>query len=485
MDRNNYFEQLLANETEGYRMHPSEKVWNNIQKNIGSKFKPTAIALSALFAMLFLLMYNKPNTTTPQSNFETIHITNINTNNNKDLTATSLNATGFNKKLNLQKSKTNINTKKATALTSSLTSSKINIVTTKNLFLTNKNEEIAINQNLVAANDIANKVVTNNAKTTITTINESTLQETIATDENKNVLPIMLIENTQEKDFTLNETKDEIGVTINKVITNTNLPKQKVNEEQQTNKSEIVAIKKIALKSKAQFYLATGIGYRVLYDKLNTGNTIPFASQNGNNGNGLDGSIFHKPATSVETGVVWVKPINKNIEFKVGAQANYNSYKIKTSQGNPQLATIAFTGNSAGAQLNQITTIRNAEGLYPQWKENSSLTVSMPIGLNFLTKNNTKVRFGFSTTIQPSLMIKSKMLLLSTDLKSYIEAPYLVRKVNLNTAIEPFIAFSSKKMQYQFGPQLRYQLMSTYSKKYPFKENLFDYGFKVAISKPY
>jgi hypothetical protein len=60
--------------------------------------------------------------------------------------------------------------------------------------------------------------------------------------------------------------------------------------------------------------------------------------------------------------------------------------------------------------------------------------------------------------------------------------PGLVRHWNLNTSLETYVGYSTGHINWQVGPQVRYQLLSSYLKKYPVKENLFDFGLRVGMS---
>jgi hypothetical protein len=52
----------------------------------------------------------------------------------------------------------------------------------------------------------------------------------------------------------------------------------------------------------------------------------------------------------------------------------------------------------------------------------------------------------------------------------------------MNTSFETFVSYKSGNVRWQIGPQVRYQLRSSFDKRYPFKENLFDFGLKVGIT---
>jgi hypothetical protein len=70
---------------------------------------------------------------------------------------------------------------------------------------------------------------------------------------------------------------------------------------------------------------------------------------------------------------------------------------------------------------------------------------------------------------------------ISTDYKNYAEVPSLTRKWNINTGFETFAGFSIGNTNWRVGPQVRYQTMSSFKKKYPVEEHLFDFGLKMGI----
>ena len=75
------------------------------------------------------------------------------------------------------------------------------------------------------------------------------------------------------------------------------------------------------------------------------------------------------------------------------------------------------------------------------------------------------------------------MCIRDSDYTNYTKEPSLFRKWNANSAVEAFISYQLGKFRWQIGPQFRYQLFSTYTDKYPLKENLTEYGIKVGITK--
>jgi hypothetical protein len=96
---------------------------------------------------------------------------------------------------------------------------------------------------------------------------------------------------------------------------------------------------------------------------------------------------------------------------------------------------------------------------------------------------NKKTSFGIAGTVQPTYILSDRAYLISTDYKNYAEVPSLIRNVNLNTSFETFINYTSRnKTKWQVGPQVRYQVLSSFQNKYPVRENLFDFGLKIGVT---
>ena len=92
------------------------------------------------------------------------------------------------------------------------------------------------------------------------------------------------------------------------------------------------------------------------------------------------------------------------------------------------------------------------------------------------------MHFGIATSVQPSYLVGDRAYLITSDYKSYVQVPWLIRRWNANTNLQTFVSYSTGKMRWQVGPQVRYQLLSSFISEYPVKENLFDFGLKVGVS---
>jgi len=219
-----------------------------------------------------------------------------------------------------------------------------------------------------------------------------------------------------------------------------------------------------AKKLKWQMYFTPTVSYRKLSD------------------NYIDNVATHKPAFGFELGLTAKYPVSKNIKLKAGLQFNVNRYEIRTYDSYSQLATIRVTDGGRVDSIRTVTNYNNFSGYQPSWLQNFYLQVSAPVGVELKIKGDDKVQFGIASSIQPTYLLGDRAYLISADYKNYAEMPKLVRKWNVNTSLETFVAYSTGHLNWQVGPQVRYQVLSSYLKKYPVKENLFDFGLKVGIA---
>ena len=196
----------------------------------------------------------------------------------------------------------------------------------------------------------------------------------------------------------------------------------------------------------------------------------------------VNSAVTHKPDMGLELGFMAKYSLATNFRVKAGLQFNVNRYDIKAFNYPSELTTIALRTEDGVDSLYRISSHRNFNGYKSDWLQNFYFEVSMPVGVEVNLVGDDKVQFGIAGTIQPTYILGDRAYLLSTDYKNYVEVPWLIRRWNMNTALETFVTYSTGKMKWQVGPQVRYQILSSFVDKYPVKENLFDFGLKVGIS---
>lgn len=197
----------------------------------------------------------------------------------------------------------------------------------------------------------------------------------------------------------------------------------------------------------------------------------------------VNNMVTHKPNIGLELGVTSKYAITKNIKLRGGLQFNINRYDIKAFKYSPERPTIVLNSGSSGVQsVSATSTYRNLNGGETDWIQNFYFQVSTPIGAEVKLHGSKEMYIGMASTLQPTYVLGDRAYLITADYKNYAQVPWLIRRWNMNTNLETFVAYSTGKLKWQVGPQVRYQLLSSFVSKYPVKENLFDFGLKVGIS---
>jgi len=190
--------------------------------------------------------------------------------------------------------------------------------------------------------------------------------------------------------------------------------------------------------------------------------------------------VTHKPDFGFEIGLSARYPVSKHLRVVGGLQFNVNRYDIKTFNSTPQNATIRL--RNGVDSVSASTSYNNFSGYRSNWLENFFFQISAPVGVELRLRGNNRTQIGIATTIQPTYVLGDRAYVISSDYKNYAEVPRLISRWNMNTSLETFVAYGTGRLKWQVGPQVRYQVFSTYDRKYPVKENLFDFGLKVGIS---
>jgi len=240
-------------------------------------------------------------------------------------------------------------------------------------------------------------------------------------------------------------------------------------------------VKKTPKKISWQLFITPTISYRKLSVNKSIDNpsafNYPFASLSD-----VNSAVTHKPDVGLQIGLSGRYPITKSFKVRGGFQFNINRYDIKAYTFNGEVATIDLNGGPGNSTISTWTNYRNFNGYRSDWLKNFYFSVSAPIGAELKLFGNAKTNVGVAGTLQPTYILSDKAYLISTDYKNYAEVPRLIRHVNLNTSFETFVNYTSGKTNWQVGPQVRYQILSSFQNKYPVKENLFDFGVKVGVT---
>jgi len=194
--------------------------------------------------------------------------------------------------------------------------------------------------------------------------------------------------------------------------------------------------------------------------------------------------VTHKPDIGLQLGFTAGLPINRRVRVIGGLQFNVSKYDIRAYDHTPEMTTIALSTAAGGTNtFSALSNYRNVgTDSKENWLHNLYFSASAPVGLEIRLAGNRKNYFGIAATAQPTYMLSNDAYLISTDYKNYAEVPSrLSRKWNMNAGFEMFAGVSTGHMRWRVGPQVRYQMKSSFQEKYPIQEHLFDFGLKMGI----
>jgi Outer membrane protein beta-barrel domain len=195
--------------------------------------------------------------------------------------------------------------------------------------------------------------------------------------------------------------------------------------------------------------------------------------------------VDRTPALGFEVGGALVYRLTRNISVKAGLQFNYgryyiNAYHSDPSQSSPTLNSyFGYVADSLAApSLSAFANRKDQQQLQNQYYE-----LSVPVGLEMKIAGSGRLQLHVAGTIQPSYLLNKDSYVLSTDYDHYSKESSAFRRWNLDGSGEIFVSYRIGSFRWQIGPQLRYQILSTYKSSYPIKENMMQYGIKIGFTK--
>jgi hypothetical protein len=477
---NRDFEQFVKQNADQYRMFPSEKVWDGIHNSLHTRRRWYGIGLGLLILTTGVVTWVMLNTTGK----------------NKQVVSTLPEITKQQpipeKK---QHSKVIIAPLKDANNKNSFVIYPDNLQ--KNLYIAQKTDEPAIEEN---ENNIENIIIVESPSVTFNQTNlinhsnptnnqsEFIAKTTIVPRKVivKQVVPSVNL--TSANDFSFlptNKSENKENITINteeKISKNKDIYPLSI-------ESVINSYTHIRNRKKATFqvFFSPTISYRDLKENkpfinASSARTTTNSTPNYYYFTDINNIVTHKPDIGLQFGFSTGYPLFKNIRLIGGLQFNVSKYDIKAYSYPTEVVTIALSNAAGGTNtVSTLTNYRNSGGSKINWLRNLYFSASAPIGLEIKLLGNKKSYFGISGTVQPTFNLSNRAYLISTDYKNYAEIPSLVRKWNLNTGFEMFAGYNTGKLKWRIGPQVRYQAMSSYQKKYPVQEHLFDFGIKMGI----
>lgn len=484
MDKYNQeeFERYLKEQADQFKLEPTKKVWHGIYNN----FHPGRRWPSVATGLMIILLLSITN--------------NLNTKQRQEL---SSNFKHFSEYASLKEKKNNKLKSKKLTVKSDGDISDNNIITDLLSFEDFNNfsdTNIKFSQNISRSTssdkpNISLKNDANNLGKNIIDKNVNSLMKSFSTLGNMSDLAItnndnsLMVENSIDKSNTLENTKILLGKTISSVPIDPIKPsfipnlKQTINKlSDPKNETLTYVLKKIRLNPiHWNFYISPTINYRIL------GNANLISSQFGNNGylnvsTDLNKSSSHHVAPGLELGSGVSFKVLKNLNFLTGLQFNYSGYNARANYTHPVEATILLVRNGIAEPSSTISYLSN-DDQSSLTLHNYNIEASIPIGLKYKFLENEHISLSLMSAFQPSMILKQKSYMLSSDAHNYILYPGLKRTFNLNSEVGAFIGFNFHNIKYEIGPEFRYQLLSNYKKLSPYSEHLINYGMRLAINR--
>jgi len=457
---NGDFEKLLRDNANQYRMYPSEKVWKGIHSSLHTRRRwyglTAAIMLLVTGSIVSIIIYSdKPgkNNLTSQKNIS------VQNNSQKQTLSTVSNETKtFTPAIN--------EIKPADHHTSNLTELYSDGPVFKTPTGGNTHSNVILNSNLSNKND--RDAFESNTYNKNETISESPF----STDLNllkQNSSEVVLIDDIATNEKTITD-QSRVGENTEKEI----------HDAVSALASQNILLVKPKKQSKvtAQVFFTPTVSYRKLKENKNvyagSGFYVPTID--------LNNIVKHKPGMGLEFGIEGKYKMNKKLSLTTGLQFNINRYDILAYSHPTEIATVALT--SSYGVVDSLATLSNYRnsGTSANWLENFYFQVAVPVGVEVILTENKNFKWGLSGTIQPTYVIGDRAYVISSDYKNYGKFPDVMRRWNISTGVGTFVAYSTGRINWQVGPHLRYQHLSSFVSELSVKEKLYAIGLKVGAT---
>ncbi len=509
------FEQLLKEKADQFSMYPSRRVWHSIYNNLHPSRRWPSVVISLFFiSSLILIGYlnTGENSITRQIN------------SNSSISTTDFPETSSTEKIN-KKPQVFSYSKSAQQAELQYNNAFADVITNETDFyaytVVKSNRPAHIN-NTTASTDIKITIETpetlNNPGDIVQTVNtyikSNQIFADIAVFNKKNKTPSAKSSgNSNTENMIGSNNADEVelpqatdankllnpsGNQSNTGLATLNTPKENAdapgNEDKRTVTNEEKAwMENYAFQNKPaakkwkgrlgyQVYVTPAVNYRKLTTKVK-GSATPFAQGDINN------SISQKPGFGFEAGLGLNYAVAKRLQVKAGIQFNYTNYNISADQATHPISTTILLNDPAtgysysSARTSTTSNTFNTAPARPVTLHNRTYQVSLPVGFGYKLSSQDNVEWFAGATVQPSYYFGGKAHLISSDLKSYVSDPSSISSWNLNVGFETYMNFKLGTYNFQVGPQVRYQVYSTYKRDVALIEKPYAIGLKFGLSK--
>jgi hypothetical protein len=445
------FERYVKEQADDFRMIPSKRVWHSLynHRHPSNRWPSFLMFLLLTTGVLYI---GKENTSLPNTP------TNIET-------STSYASNTKTKKLKKTK-KSFINREENNTLDY--------LINNDFLFMNDWYED--------EVNTISDNTISNNQPTS----NVTQEQNIVSNAKNSSTKKDKKMEEAEiTDDNTLGESNAELNISSIAIINKADKKEEKSKAKGTPQKNEnLTALnnkkKNNEGRTSMEFYATPSVGFRQL-NVDNAFNTNGFASTS-NNANNTN-FLRHKPSLNLEAGFSFAYAATKKISLKAGVQLNLTNYSISgnnlthsvpTTLAQNYNGTTVYTNTSAFA-TNDVNAVNKIN--------NTTYQISVPVGAYYKVLAKSKFDLFVGASVQPTFVFGGNPNVISADKQFYVSDPSMLRRWNMNTAAEAYINYKFGKMNLLAGPQVRYQLLSTYKSNIVVSEKLYNLGFKIGLAK--
>ena len=424
------FEQFLKENADNHRLYPSDEIWNKIHARLHphKRWPLTALLLLAFTTGSITWLANSERTTaSPESAIATVITPNVSTPSKNEIFTRSIAV------------ETTVNTFTGSEIVSNINLPLSSIESSKSQAISQVNLESPASTAAITKPENTTEVVT--------TLSENVVAANI------------------ELPTTQPDVEEKLPLTIESVTNS--YQRQKHNP-----------------RFNWQLHFTPTISYRSLQEdqkfiaqaRMNLSAAPSYTPE-------LNNVITHRPDLGMQVGITGTYPLGKRIDLVAGLQFNVSKYDIKAFNYPSEVATIALMNSWGGSTAVSTLTSFRSNGFMAKasWLRNYYYSLSVPLGFEWRILGKKQNHWGFSTTIQPTYVVGNRSYMISMDYQNYAEVPYLINKWNMNVGFETYAKFSIGKNDFRIGPQVRYQLFSSFKKGYPVSEHLYDFGVKLGM----
>ncbi len=242
----------------------------------------------------------------------------------------------------------------------------------------------------------------------------------------------------------------------------------------------------------AEFYISPGVGYRVMFqnnDYKEINNSLVAANSATRYDEPRPLELNQQVGLTMEMGGTLSKKLGKRFNLKTGLQLNISDYITYAKKlDHPGTTLIALTDVNTN-RINfepRLTNYANVPGENNSQLHNKTIQFSIPVGVDYRLLSAGRINWHLGASVQPSYVAGGYAYLVSADNNYFIEDESMLRRWNVNAALESFISIKTPEGgRINLGPQFRYSLLSIYKNSYSYTEKPYNFGFKIGFSKSF